>query len=69
MRAMIRKPILKMMVCGFILMICLEISSIHAQQTTRTITDMVGRQIEVLGLVNKISCIHPIPCHMVWMPL
>lgn len=33
---------------------------------TISITDMAGRKIDIPSEVNKISCIHPIPSHMVW---
>jgi len=33
---------------------------------TLKITDMAGRDINIPSEVNKVSCIHPIPSHMVW---
>lgn len=30
------------------------------------ITDMAGRDVNLPSEVNKVSCIHPIPSHMVW---
>lgn len=33
---------------------------------TVSITDMAGRKVNVPSEINKVSCIHPIPSHMVW---
>lgn len=33
---------------------------------TVSITDMAGRKVNIPSEINKISCIHPIPSHMVW---
>lgn len=33
---------------------------------TLKITDMAGRDVNIPSEVNKVSCIHPIPSHMVW---
>jgi len=32
----------------------------------RAITDMAGRNVTLPDEVKAVSCVHPIPCHMIW---
>ncbi|HBE76194.1 MAG TPA: ABC transporter substrate-binding protein [Firmicutes bacterium] len=66
MKAIIKKVIFQLACFGLVFVICLGSSLLYAKPATRTITDMAGRKVEVPSVVNRISCIHPIPCHMVW---
>ncbi|APM39157.1 ABC transporter substrate-binding protein [Clostridium kluyveri] len=38
----------------------------ETKKTTREVTDMAGRKVNIPAEIDKISCIHPIPSHMVW---
>jgi len=46
------------------LVVC--VSQAEEQATTRTITDILGRTVDIPTEVNKVVCLHPIPTYMVW---
>ncbi|MDO9576047.1 MAG: ABC transporter substrate-binding protein [bacterium] len=46
------------------LVVC--VSQAEEQATTRWITDMAGRTVEIPMEVNRVICLHPIPTYMAW---
>ncbi len=46
------------------LVVC--VGQAEGQATTRTITDILGRTVDIPTEVNKVVCLHPIPAYMVW---
>ncbi|MCK9183046.1 MAG: ABC transporter substrate-binding protein [Fibrobacteraceae bacterium] len=43
-----------------------EIGMNDTRQNDRMIIDMAGRKIKIPDSTNRISALHPVPCHMVW---